>query len=141
MSDVNWPDDVPTWLTIALSVLTTLAGAKGLQPAWRWLSKRFEADQQQRALERGDALARLNAELREAREENVQLRQELAEERELRMSFASDYAVHKERVEQMSKVMAEDKADCQRAVRRLNTEIRRLNSEIAELRHQQRGSA
>lgn len=131
-------DGVPTWLTVAASVITTLAGTKGLRPLWRWASRRIEADRQARSIERGDTVARLTTELKQSREENVQLRQELGEERELRMAFAADHAVYKDRVDQMSKAMAEDKADCQRAIRRLNTEIRRLNTEIVELRQQER---
>lgn len=126
MADVRLPDDVPTWVTVLLSVVTALAGARGLQPVWRWLSRRVEAEQQARAAERGDTVARLTVELREAREENVQLRQELGEERELRMSFAADYAVYKDRVDQMSRTMAEDKLECQRAIKRLEREIREL---------------
>lgn len=122
MANVN-PDDVPTWLTALLSVVMTLAGARGLRPVWRWLSRRIEADQQTKALERGDIVARLTAELRQSREENVQLRQELGEERELRMTFATDFAVYKDRVELLTKVMAEDKVECQRAIRRLEREI------------------
>ena len=40
-----------------------------------------------------------------------------------RMTFATDYAVYKDRVDQMSKAMAADKLECQRAIRRLEREI------------------
>jgi hypothetical protein len=66
----------------------------------------------------------------------VQLRQELGEERELRMSFASDYAVLKRDVEHLTRALAEDKRDCQREIRRLNGEVKRLNGEIAVIRGQ-----
>lgn len=131
MADLTPPDGVPTWLTAILSVLTTIAGARALGPLGRWIGKRLDVMQQTRASERGDAVARLISELHTSREENVSLRQELGEERELRMAFAADYAVLTERLDNLTRIMAEDKKECQR-------EIRTLRREVAELRRAQR---
>jgi chromosome segregation ATPase len=135
--------DLPTWLTVAISVISTVLGWKAWKPFGRWLGRRFDAVQEARAIDRGDTVAVLRQELDAAREEmrakveeNVQLRQELGEERELRMSFASDYAVLKRDVEHLTRALAEDKRDCQREIRRLNGEVKRLNGEIAVIRGQ-----
>lgn len=139
-------DGLPTWLVAILSVIGTLAGWSSWRPIGAWVGRRLDAAQREKSVERTDMIARLTTELTAAREEtrsrveeNVQLRQELGEERELRMTFAQDYAVLKERIEGMSRVQAEDKRDCQREIRRLNGEIRRLNGEIAELRQRHQG--
>lgn len=132
----HFPEGTPTWLVALVSVVATVAGAQSLKPLWKWIGRRLDADQQRRALERGDAIATLNAELKKAREEAMALRLELAEERELRMSFATDYAVLKERVETLTRVAAEDKLECDRAIRRLNGEVRRLNDRVIELSRQ-----
>lgn len=120
------PDGLPTWLTVVISVITTVAGAKAWGPIGRWLGHRIDKAQQIRAAERGDMVARLTADLRSAREEAVGLRAELGEERELRMTFAADYAGMKERVAVLERVMAEDKKECQAAIRSLRAEIREL---------------
>jgi chromosome segregation ATPase len=139
------PDDTPTWIAVAISVATTVAGLKAWGPLGRWLGRRFDQVQQARLSERADTIARLTAEIaaknEEAKarvEENVQLRQELGEERELRVSFATDYAVLKRDVEHLTRTMAEDKRDCQREIRRLNGDIKRLQGEVTEMRSQQR---
>lgn len=126
MADAGPPDGVPTWLSVVLSVLTTVAGMKAWGPIGRWLDRRIETAHQIRAAERGDVIARLTVDLKASREENVELRRELAEERELRMSFAADYAGMKERVTLLERVMAEDKKECQAAIRSLRAEIREL---------------
>lgn len=125
-------DGMPTWLIVALSVLTSIGGWKALAPVGRWIGRQIDGIQQARLAERGDLIAQLTAELRTTREENVQLRQELGEERELRMTFATDYAVTKAQVEMLAKTIAEDKTDCQRAIRALQQEIRTLKRQISE---------
>lgn len=112
----------------------SVAGWWGWKPVGAWLGKRLSSIQESRAVERGDTVALLTQQLRASREEAMQLRQELGEERELRMTFATDYAVLKERVEHLTKAIAEDKRDCHRAIRRLNQEIERMTNEIATLR-------
>lgn len=125
-------DGMPTWLIVALSVLTSIGGWKALAPIGRWISRQVDGMQAARLSERGDLIAQLTAELRTAREENVQLRQELGEERELRMTFATDYAVTKAQVEMLAKTIAEDKLDCQKAIRALQQEIRTLKRQISD---------
>lgn len=130
MADQITPDGVPTWLTAVLSVATTIAGAKALGPFGRWVGKRLDVMQQLRAADRADTITRLTAELRVSREENVLLRQELGEERELRMTFAADYAVLQERVEGLSREMARDKQECDRAIAALRREVRDLRRQL-----------
>lgn len=140
---MDLPEGSPTWLVLLLTVIGTLAGSQGLKPLWGWIGKRLEADRQQRALERGDLVAQLQEQLRTAHEseqqraeENVALRLELAQEREQRMTFARDCAVLSERIDNLTKAMAEDKRDCDAAIRRLTAETRRLNERIVELSRQ-----
>lgn len=135
MDQIPSGDNTPTWLVMVLSVATTVVGWRVWKPIGGWLAQRFEADQQAKALERGDLVARLTRDVESARadraravEENMQLRQELGEERELRMAFASDYAVLKREVELLTQAMAEDKLECQRAIRRLEREIGALRN-------------
>jgi hypothetical protein len=131
MADQMPPSDgLPTWLIVALSVLTSIGGWKALAPIGRWFSRHIDARQQAQISERGDLITQLNAELRAAREENVHLRQELGEERELRMTFATDYAVTKAQVEMLARTITEDKKDCQRAIRALQQEVRELKRQI-----------
>lgn len=126
MADNTPPDHLSTLLTVAGSVVTTVVGLKAWGPLGRWLGKRIETAQQIRAAERGDVIARLTVDLHGAREENVQLRQELGEERELRMSFVADYAALKAEVEMLRIAFAEEKKECQSAIRELKREIREL---------------
>ena len=141
------PEDTPTWVVIAISVATAVAGLKVWGPMGRWIGRRLDQVQQARLVERADTIERLTSELSTAREEArtrveelMQLRQELGEERELRMSFAQDYAVLKNDVAHLTRAMAEDKRDCQREIRRLNGDIKRLNGEVSELRSHQCGA-
>jgi DNA repair exonuclease SbcCD ATPase subunit len=124
--------ELPTWLTAVLSVITTVAGWKALGPVAKWAGKRLDIMQQTRANERGDFLTQTLTELKSAREEMVGIRQELAEERELRMAVVVENAELRRDVEHLTRTIAEDKRDCQRAIRRLEEQIR-------ELRRQQGG--
>lgn len=120
------PDGVPTWLVAALSVVGTVMSWKGLRPVGRWVARRIDLAQQTRVAERADFVSQLTAQLRAAREEMVEIRKDLAEETELRMALAVDNAVLNERVESLTRAMAEDKKECQRAIRALQNEIRTL---------------
>lgn len=125
-------DGVPSWLVAVLSVVSTVVGWRAWQPLGRWLSHRIEADRQIRAVERGDLVAQLKAQLQATATEMLDLRKDLGEERELRMALAVDNAVLAERVKQVEAKAIEDKEECRQ-------EIRRLRTEIGELRRQLRG--
>lgn len=120
------PDSLPTWLVAALSVLTALAGQRWLTPLARWAGKRLDLVQQARVAERTDLVRQLTRELSSAREEMIELRLEVAQEREQRMKFAVENAMLTERVDGLTTKMAEDKAECQLAIRGLRAEIARL---------------
>lgn len=126
MADNTPPDHLATVLTVAGSVVTTVVGLKAWGPLGRWLGRRIETAQQIRAAERGDVIARLTIDLHASREENVALRQELGEERELRMSFVADYAALKAEVGILREAFAEEKRECQAAIKELKREIREL---------------
>lgn len=119
-------DHLPTWLTVALSVITTIAGWKGLGPVAKWAGRRLDLIQQARVAERADLVRQLTGELKAAREEMVELRLAVGQERERRMALATDNATLTERVDGLTKAMADDKRDCQRAIRALQAEIREL---------------
>lgn len=134
------PDGWSPWLLAAGSMLTGILGWRAWQPIGKWVGRRIDAASHARALERGDLVARLTEDLTAARaeikakvEENVELRQELGEERELRMTFAADYAATKAQIEMLSQKILEDKRDCQREIRGLKGEIRRLDTIIKSL--------
>lgn len=134
MADLTPPhwDNVPTWLTAVLSVLGTIGGWKALGPLAKWVGKRFDVMQQARATERGDFLTQTLTELKAAREEMADIRQELGEERELRMAVVVENAELRRDVEHLTRAMADDKRDCQRAIRRLETQIAELRRQHGE---------
>ena len=117
------PDGVPTLVTAIVSILSTLGIAKGIGPAARWIGKRLDVMHQAGVRERGDFLTRTIAELQAAREEMVELRRDLAEERELRMAIAMENAVLTERVDRLQEQRNEDKRECEAAIRALRREI------------------
>lgn len=119
-------DNLPTWLVAILSVIGTVAGWSAWKPIGGWAGRRIEAAQQLRAAERGDLVSQLKTQLQATVTEMMELRQDLGEERELRMALAVDNAVLHERVEQLTKAMAEDKEECRREIRRLHIEINEL---------------
>lgn len=133
--------EIPTWLTALLSIASTIGAWWAWRPIGTWIGRRIESDRQTKLAERREVIARMTVELTTTKEENLDLRRELAEERELRMSFASDVAVLNERLEHLTRAMAEDKRDCQREIRRLNGEVRRLQTEVTELRRRHEESA
>lgn len=132
MADHMPPDGVPTWAVAIISVISTIGGWKALSPLARWAGKRFDAIQLARAAERGDFLSQTLTELQSAREEMVEIRQDLGEEKELRMALAIDNAMLTERVEGLTKAMAEDKRDCQKAIKALQNEIRELRKQYGQ---------
>lgn len=125
----NTPPDIPTWAAILGTLVTAIAGFKAWGPVGRWIGRRIETAQQIRAAERGDVIANLRMDLATSREENISLRHELGEERELRMSFTADYAALKAEVEWLKAALGEEKRDCRR-------EILALKREIGELKRQ-----
>lgn len=131
VADLTPPDPTtaPTWVIAAGSVLTTVLGWQAWKPVGAWLARRLDIHQKAQLEERTNYMSRLITELSGARKELEELRQDLGEERELRMALAVDVAVLTERNESMSKAMAEDKRDCQRAIRSLRDEITRLQKQ------------
>lgn len=126
-------DAVPTWLVAIVSVGTTIVGWRIWRPIGRWIAARLEADRQARAIERGDLVAQLQAQVAAAetrlsatREEMLELRQDLGEERELRMALAVENAVQKERIENLERSLSEEKDECRQAIARLEREIREM---------------
>ena len=127
----NFPggDGVPTWLTALLSVGGTLASWWAWRPIGHWVSKRLDIDRQTRTAERFDLVSQLKTQLTATVAEMLQLRLDLGTERELRMAAAIENAGLRRDVEHLTKQIAEDKRECQVA-------IRGLRAEIAELRKQ-----
>jgi uncharacterized protein YydD (DUF2326 family) len=135
VADLTPPgDSVPTWLTAVVSVVTAVASWRALGPVARWAGKRLDAMQQARTAERGDFLSKTITELQAAREEMVAIRQELAEERELRMAVVVENAELRRDVEHLTREMAADKRDHQQAIRRLEGQIRQLRQQHGEPR-------
>lgn len=123
-------DDIPTWLTAVLSVASTLGAWWAWRPIGGWLGKRLEADRQARARERGDAVALLQTQLQATHAEMLELRQDLGEERELRMALAVENAVQRERIENLERSLGEEKEECRQAINRLRTEVRELRQQL-----------
>ncbi len=130
VADLTSPDptSAPTWVIAAGSILTTILGWQAWKPLGSWLARRLEIHQKTNAHERTTYMSQLIAELRSARDELVELRADLGKERESRMELASEVARLTERNEMMEKIMADDKRDCQRAIRGLKDEIKRLHA-------------
>ena len=122
-------DGVPTWLTAALSVAGTAASWWAWKPVGSWLSRRLDIDRQAKSAERFDLVSQLKTQLTATVAEMLQLRLDLGTERELRMAAAIENAGLRRDVEHLTKQIAEDKRECQAA-------IRGLRAEIAELRKQ-----
>ncbi len=127
-----WGDGLPTWLTAALSVVGTVASWKALGPVGRWLGRHYDVFQHRRETDYADLVGQLKAQLAATLKELVDLRLDLGSERELRMGLAIENAGLRRDVEYLTKQVADDKRECQAA-------IRGLRAEIAELRKQRGG--
>ncbi len=117
---------MPTWLAMFGSVISTILAWKAWQPLGAWLARRLELSQQATAAARGDYVAQLVAELRGARDELAELRQDLGEEKELRMAVVVENAELRRDVDHLTKQIAEDKLECQKAIRALRQQIQQL---------------
>lgn len=119
-------DGVPTWMVMLSSILGTVLTWKAWGPVGAWIAKRLDLNTQAHLAERTDYVARLVSELSAARDELAELRQDLGEEKELRMAMAIENAVQAERIDALTRTMAEDKRECQAAIRALRAQIQRL---------------
>ena len=128
MADITPPGDgIPAWLIALGGAVTSLAGWQVWKPIGRWVAKRLEVQQQLVVGERTNYMSQMIAELRVARDEMVELRKDLGEEKELRMALSVEIAVLTERNVTMTKLMADDKKECQAAIRGLRDQIKRLH--------------
>ncbi len=119
-------DGVPTWLAMLGSVVSTVVAWQAWKPLGAWLARRLDVSAQMSAAERGNYVAQLVTELKSAREELAELRQDLGEEKELRMAVVVENAELRRDVDHLTRQIAEDKRDCQAAIRSLRQQIQRL---------------
>jgi septal ring factor EnvC (AmiA/AmiB activator) len=122
-------DGVPTWLAMLGSVISTILAWKAWQPLGAWLARRLEVSQQAQAAAQGNYVAQLVTELKAARAEMAELRQDLGEEKEIRMAVVAENVGLRRDVDHLTRQIAEDKRECQAAIRSLRTQIQQLQKQ------------
>lgn len=120
--NIPW-DNLPTWVVAMLAIVTTLGLNRAWAPLGKWIGRRLDVQAKVREAERATLIDRLSSDLKDIREEAVELRKDLGEERELRMALAMENAVLTERVDQIQAHRNEDKRECELAIRALRREI------------------